>query len=104
MKAFLAECWAEGHLPLWNPRLFCGTPFLADIQTGVFYPLSAFFYFLPVPLAFNFFVISHYILGALFVYALARHWRCSVTASCLAALCFSLGGYLVSTANVLKNP
>jgi len=33
----------EGVLPLWNPYLFAGIPFLADISTAVFYPFSLFF-------------------------------------------------------------
>jgi hypothetical protein len=103
MKHFLATCWNQGQLPLWNPRLFCGAPFLADIQSGVFYPLSIIFYLLPMPYAFNVFVISHYILASCFVYALLRHWKCSIPAASLAALCFTMGGYLVSTANVLNN-
>jgi hypothetical protein len=39
--------WAEatraaqaGRLPLWNPYLFMGAPFLANSQVGVFYPLN----------------------------------------------------------------
>jgi hypothetical protein len=103
MKHFLAECWSRGELPMWNPLIFCGAPFLSDIQAGVFYPLSAFFYLLPMPYAFNIFVISHYIIAVCLVYALTRHWGCSRPAACLSALCFSLGGYLVSSANVLNN-
>jgi len=103
MKHFLAEFWRQGELPLWNPMLFCGAPFLADIQTGVFYPLSIVFYLVPMPYALNMFIITHYIIAACLVYALTRHWNCSIPAACLAAMCFSLGGYLVSTANVLNN-
>ena len=29
-----------GQLPLWNPYTFSGHPFIADIQSAVFYPLS----------------------------------------------------------------
>jgi len=32
-----AQLW-QGVLPLWNPHLYSGTPFAADIQTGLFYP------------------------------------------------------------------
>ncbi len=103
MKHFLAKCWSEGQLPLWNPGLFCGAPFLSDIQTGVFYPLSIVFYLLPIRYSFSVFVISHFILAACFVFGLTRHWDCSRPAACLAALCFTLGGYLVSTANVVNN-
>lgn len=103
MKHFLAESWRQGELPLWNPMLFCGTPFLSDIQAGVFYPLSLIFYLVPMPYAFNTFIILHYVIAACLVYLLMCHWNCSIPAACLAALCFSLGGYLVSTANVLNN-
>jgi hypothetical protein len=103
MKYFLAECWRQCELPLWNPMLFCGTPFVSDIQAGVFYPLSVIFYMFPVPQAFNIFIIIHYILAAILVYVLARRWNRSAPAACLAALCFTTGGYLVSTANVLNN-
>ena len=29
-----------GQLPLWNPYTFAGHPFIADVQSAVFYPLS----------------------------------------------------------------
>lgn len=32
-----ARLWA-GDLPLWNPHLYGGAPFLADMQSGLFYP------------------------------------------------------------------
>lgn len=103
MKHFLAACWHKGEMPLWNPMLFCGAPFLSDIQSGIFYPLSLVFYVVPMPYAFNVFVITHYMIAACLLYALTRRWGCSMPAACLSALCFSLGGYLVSTANVLNN-
>ena len=37
-RALLHEAWRLGEIPLWNPYSFCGTPFLADVQAGVFYP------------------------------------------------------------------
>src|SRR3990170_3295005 len=43
---YAAERLKQGELPLWNPYLFAGLPFLADISTAVFYPLSFFFIFL----------------------------------------------------------
>lgn len=35
---FLKESVFEGRLPLWNPHLGLGRPFLADVQNSVFYP------------------------------------------------------------------
>ena len=38
MKAYTASRWAAGEVPLWNPLSGCGEPWLAQLQTGVFYP------------------------------------------------------------------
>ena len=37
MKAYTAARWHSG-VPLWNPLSGCGEPWLAQLQTGVFYP------------------------------------------------------------------
>src|SRR5580700_12295893 len=40
MQRFAAAELKSGRLPLWNPYLLCGQPFLGNPQMGVFYPLS----------------------------------------------------------------
>ncbi|MEJ2210204.1 MAG: YfhO family protein [Anaerolineae bacterium] len=35
---FAAARLSAGNLPLWNPHLYGGAPFLADMQSGLFYP------------------------------------------------------------------
>ncbi len=35
---FLLEALKGGHLPLWNPAIGLGRPYLADLQNAVFYP------------------------------------------------------------------
>ena len=35
---FAAGELAQGRLPLWNPTLYSGAPFIGDIQAGFFYP------------------------------------------------------------------
>jgi hypothetical protein len=37
---FAAEHLKQGDIPLWNPHLYSGVPFAADIQSGLFYPLN----------------------------------------------------------------
>jgi hypothetical protein len=39
-RAFLRGQLLAGHLPLWNPYLLGGCPFIADPQNMVFYPLN----------------------------------------------------------------
>ncbi len=35
-----AAALRAGRVPLWNPDLFMGAPFLANSQVGFFYPLN----------------------------------------------------------------
>src|SRR5580700_4700849 len=35
---FEAREFSKGHLPLWNPYSFCGTPFVANLSSACFYP------------------------------------------------------------------
>ena len=35
---FLTDAVREGRVPLWNPYIGLGRPFLADTQNAVFYP------------------------------------------------------------------
>ena len=38
---FLVKNLRQGIVPLWNPLVGCGEPFLADIETATFWPLRA---------------------------------------------------------------
>ncbi|MBI2303732.1 MAG: YfhO family protein [Chloroflexi bacterium] len=70
--AYAADALRQGHLPLWNPYLFMGVPFLADIQTGVFYPFNLLGLFLDPPYLANVSIVIHVFLGGVFTYALGR--------------------------------
>jgi hypothetical protein len=43
---FAAGQMSQGVLPLWNPHVYVGVPFLADMQSGLFYPLNLALFFL----------------------------------------------------------
>lgn len=93
---FAAESMRQGVLPLWNPYVGCGVPFQANLQSAIFYPLNALYYFLPFQLGYKYFIIVHYLLGALCMFQLMRRWGSSQTASLYAGLVFAFGGYLAS--------
>jgi len=40
MYHFAARSLRSGTIPLWNPYLYSGAPFVADNQSGVFYPVN----------------------------------------------------------------
>ena len=97
IKHFAAESVKSGTIPLWNPYLKSGTPFLASLQPCIFYPLSAICY-LPVSFegAFNWYIISHFMLAGVFMYALMRDWGYLRPAALLSSVVFIFGGYLNS--------
>jgi hypothetical protein len=43
--SFAAEAIQHGTIPLWNPQLYAGAPFLADNQAGVLYPINLLVFF-----------------------------------------------------------
>src|SRR5258706_3506350 len=47
-KQFIRSSIANGELPLWNPYLFAGVPFLAAGQHSALYPFSVIYYVLPL--------------------------------------------------------
>ncbi len=70
---YAAEALRQGRLPLWNPYLFLGVPFLANPPVAVLYPLHwplRLLLWPPRALAASF--VLHVWLGGLFTYALAR--------------------------------
>ena len=50
-RHFQSAFWREGELPLWNPHILSGSPFLGNTESALFYPPNVIFYFLPIPLA-----------------------------------------------------
>lgn len=96
---FAARELRSGRLPLWNPYAFSGHPFLADVQSAVFYPprlltilLSARFTFQALELE----AVSHFFLASLFTYLFARRLLGKGHGALVCALTFTYGGYLTS--------
>jgi branched-subunit amino acid transport protein len=71
-RLFASESLRAGHLPLWNPYQFCGTPFLANGQSAVLYPLNLLFWVLPVAWAFGLSAWLHLGLAGWFAYLFLR--------------------------------
>ncbi len=46
MYRFAADNLRAGTLPFWNPYQYAGTPFVADNQSGLFYPFNLLLFFL----------------------------------------------------------
>jgi hypothetical protein len=97
-RRFAAQAALDGAAPLWNPFSRFGQPFLAEPQSGFFYPPHHLFDFLPVAAAFKATLALHLYVAAAGMFALLRRFGAAVEASLLAAVVFAFGGYF--TANL----
>lgn len=91
------EAFRAGVTPLWNPYLFTGAPFLANIQAAVLYPLHWPLSWLRPEQALVWSAILHAWLAAGFTYVLGRRsLRVSRPAAFIAGLIFGSGGFALA--------
>lgn len=72
---FAQEWLTRGIVPLWNPYIFGGTPFVGDIQAALFYPPNLATYLLSNPLQYRdleYLSVFHFYLAGAGMYALLR--------------------------------
>jgi hypothetical protein len=95
-RHFAAATVHSGTLPLWNPYQFCGTPFVANSQSAVFYPGNLLFYLLPTVWAFGYSVVLHLTLAGWFLYLLLRRLRCTQIAALTGGAIYAYSAWQVS--------
>jgi len=101
-KHLLWEALHEGRIPLWTQFIGTGSPFLANVQSGVFYPPHWLYAALPFYAAFNLLVVFHFALGGVFACLLCRRLGMSATAAYIGAATWMLGGYFASLLNLVN--
>ncbi len=72
---FAAEWWRQSVIPLWNPQLFAGQPFVGDIQSGIFYPINLLTFLTSAPLTYRdmeLLSVLHYAIAGVGMYSLLR--------------------------------
>jgi hypothetical protein len=73
---FAAASLRAGTLPLWNPHLYGGAPFLADMQTGLFYPPNLLLFLLAPDFSYKameWLSVLHVFLAGFFAYLCLRY-------------------------------
>jgi hypothetical protein len=68
LRAFGFGELAKGHLPLWNPHLYSGVPFLGGFQAALLYPPNMVFLVLPLAKAVSWSVALHVFLFGAFTF------------------------------------
>ncbi len=106
MRATLDAAVDGGRIPLWNPQMLCGTPFLANFQPGVFYPPNLLLAVsgLDVLRQMDLFLAGHFVLASLGTYFLLRSWGVTVAAALLGALVFVWGGFNAARTGIPTMP
>lgn len=83
------------QLPLWNPYQFTGTPLLAQIFTGVFYPLNIFFFIFDFNLTWGLLIFFQPILVSIFTYLFLRNLKISSLGSFVGGIIFAYSSFLM---------
>ncbi len=84
-----------GELPLWNPFIFGGQPFVANAQSALFYPLHWIAFFMPAGSFFGFAGVLRLYLAALFTILFMRSCGASRPAAMVAGLTYAFCGPMV---------
>lgn len=98
----LADFVQAGELPLWDPYMHGGQPYLGHISNSAFYPSNLLYVFLPLLRAFNLDIVLHFIGGLIFTYLLSRIIGLQPISSFIASVVYGFCGYTLSLMNILN--
>ncbi len=101
VRQWAAEHWrATGEIPLWNPMIFGGLPYVATVGHGdVFYPTSFLRLILSADVVLSVSFVLHYILAGLFTYLCLRRIGVSWLGAVVGGVAYQLSGILISLPN-----
>ena len=96
LKLYTADRLARGELPLWNPLSGAGEPWLANLQSGAFYPPGLLF-LIPAPaLAAALFLLFHFAVAAFGTRAFLREEGVSEASALAGSAAFAASGFAAS--------
>ncbi len=96
LRVFSGQLIRQGHLPLWNPYIWSGSPLLGGLNAGSLYPFTFAFAVLPAVASWVVNLLAVYWAAGLGLYALGRQLRLRPLPCLLAALTYSLTGMMSS--------
>ena len=94
-KRFIVQALKSRQLPLWNPYILSGQPFLATGQHSALYPLSLIFYVLPLVKAYGYFTVLQLLLAGVFMYMYTRTIHLERIGCIVAAIVYPFSGFMI---------
>ncbi|MCX6816754.1 MAG: hypothetical protein NTZ93_02735 [Candidatus Beckwithbacteria bacterium] len=95
-RKFFFDNFRKGIFPLWNPHVYSGYPFFADMTLSNYY-LPAFILFLETSIrSVSWLLVGHFFLAGFFMYRLGRLLKLSSPASFFISIVYSFSGILVN--------
>ena len=95
LRAFTGELLRQGHLPLWNPFIWSGSPLLGGMNAGSFFPLTFLFVVVPPVGAWVLNMTAVYWVAGLGTYWLLRQYGMRPLAGFLGAAVYAYGGAMI---------
>ncbi|HUI91718.1 MAG TPA: YfhO family protein [Chitinivibrionales bacterium] len=100
-RLFAAVWLKQGVMPFWNPYVFSGMPFFADVQAAVLYPLNLVLTPFATkdwlsPILVEYQIVFHIAMAGCFMYLLAREYGASKSGGLLAGVTFMLCGFFTT--------
>ncbi|HNR95997.1 MAG TPA: oligosaccharide flippase family protein [Anaerolineae bacterium] len=93
-KRLIVQALQSHQVPLWNPYILSGLPFLAAGQHSALYPLSAIFYVLPLVKAYGWFTVAQLLLAGAFMYIFCRTIGMRRIGGIVATIAFTFSGFM----------
>jgi hypothetical protein len=91
---FAVSSMQQGQLPLWNPYLFSGVPFIANPQPALFYPPTWLALVMPVSRALGWIIVLHVWIAGAGMVAWLRSEGASAVGALVGGVAFAFSGYV----------
>ncbi len=96
IKELISLSFLAGELPLWNDRVGCGVPFLANPMTQTLYPGNLLFLLTDSIRGMKLFILVHFVFIVLAFRVMANEFHVRGVAALLGGLVFAASGAMVS--------
>ena len=96
LRVLSGQMLRAGHLPLWDPWIWSGTPLLGGLNAGSLYPGIWLYAVLPGLVAWTANLVFVYWVAAIGVYVLARMYGLRPLASVIGAVSFAFVGSMTA--------